>query len=144
MSECDDDECFDDDEGLWRPHPVIDQHPYLPLVDELAERPDDVCSWVWPDGRLHPEPPLPVALIGFMEAGESLPVNGWWRPVEAPPCGAVRDVPPEATRDGQRRRYSCDRRAGHPVEAGLGEGEHRAVTCLLTSEGGGRSQTWQD
>lgn len=106
------------------------------------ELPDPDRTWVHADGHLHEEPPLPVARVYCMEVG-ALPIFGgvgWWPPIEAPACGAVLDVPPEKTADGQRRRFMCDRPDGHTD--GDDPGPHRTVTWNLSPNGGGHSVPW--
>jgi hypothetical protein len=117
----------------------------VPPLDRHYENPDPDCTWAHPDGHLHADPPLPVARVSFSEAGFNLPIFGgvgWWPPIEAPACGAVLDVPAEATPDGQRRRFACDRPVGHTDKDD--PDKHRCVIWNLSPSGGGKTTTWTD
>lgn len=141
--------------SVGRPCPDGASNPpvSLPRTDSLVTCPDDACSWAWADGFLHPAPPPPVARVSFIEAGSFLPTP-FYPPIEGRPCGAVFDVPPEATADGQRRRFTCDRPAGHQVFApppGSAwaapakldhDGEHRAVVGTEEDQTYGLTTCW--
>lgn len=98
----------------------------LPRTNELNDLVDPDAVWAWPDGHLHPTPPLPVARLWFTEAGLAAPLPVWWVDVEAEPCGAEAFV--RETTDGQERRFLCDRLKGHTdLDVGKLE-QHRCVT----------------
>lgn len=86
--------------------------------------------------------PRPAALVMGIANWLTLPPP-WFVPAEAPACGAVLDVPAEATNDGLARRFVCDRIAGHedrddqPPGDGPGD-RHRQVT----DNDEGRCFTW--
>jgi hypothetical protein len=105
-----------------------------PRTDELVDVPDEGCVWAWPDGYLHPGPPLPVAwvpinMVEELNAGR-VP---WppWQATEQPPCDALRVVAAEETKDGQARAFACSLAAGH-------DGRHVCITDLAD----GHSTTW--
>lgn len=122
----------------------FEEEDEVPPSDRLVDIPDPDRTWAHADGHLHEDPPLPVARVWYAEAGHVLPIFGgvgWWPAIEAPACGAVLDVPAEKTRDGQPRRYQCDRRVDHtderdPVEL------HRAVIWDLPAGGNGTTFRW--
>lgn len=129
----------------WDDEIDVEDAESVPEVDRLCDTPDPDRTWVHADGLMHEDPPLPVARVSWHEAGHTLPVFGvgYWPAVEAPACGAVLDVPAEATPDGQRRRFMCDRPVGH-TDSGNEPHLHRTVTWNLTPNGGGHSFPWTD
>jgi hypothetical protein len=63
--------------------------------------------------------PAPALMLGITRGVLPPP---WFVAVEAPACGAVAEVPAEATTDGRARRFVCDRPADHDAV------RHRQVT----------------
>jgi hypothetical protein len=113
-------------------------------VDGPIAAPDNEATWAWPDGLLHPEPPPAVARMHFTDLNDFFRF-GFFVPVEAPPCGAVKVFEPADTNDGQCRRFTCDRPAGHPPEGQFEHDPHvhRMVLSEGVGEDGGRSFTWR-
>lgn len=80
------------------------------------------------------ELPPPALTMGIVRGVLPPP---WFVPVEAPACGAVLEVPAEATNDGLARRFVCDMPAGHEdrdPEPGEDRDRHRQVTDNTTGE----------
>lgn len=75
--------------------------------------------------------PRALALVTEIAEGEDvirhLFAGRWYLPVDDPACGAVADIPAEATTDHVARQLVCDRAAGH-IEAGIPQ--HRQVTDM--------------
>ena len=102
--------------------------PDLPATDELVAVPDPQCCWAWPDGHLHPSPPLPVVWVDEWVEGAERPCS--WKPVEARPCGEVFRWEAADTMDSQPRYFTCCMYAGHEDRhLALIEATHGALLC---------------
>ena len=112
----------------------------LPYTNDRNDVADPGAVWAWPDGHLHPDPPLPVARIYHLAVGRIIPDPGFWVDVETSPCGDGITTAAEQTADGQERRFLCDRPKGHTDDYEGNPDQHRCVT----DNAGGHSTVWRD